>query len=104
MQPDASMTSRLPDRIVLTTIHPAIPDRVAETTSATPQSLACLTAREKEVLVLIADGCSTKEIAFRLGMSFKTAACHRYNIMSKLSVSNAPMLVRLAIRHGLVQP
>jgi DNA-binding NarL/FixJ family response regulator len=41
------------------------------------------TARELQVLQLICDGCATKEIAARLGISFKTAVCHRYRLMEK---------------------
>ena len=63
-----------------------------------------LTKREKEVLVLIGEGLSTKQIAARLGITFKTAACHRDRIMNKLGVRNAAMLVRSAIRMGLLQP
>jgi DNA-binding NarL/FixJ family response regulator len=63
-----------------------------------------LTAREIEVLGLVADGCTTKEIAVRLKITFKTAACHRGRIMSKLGVHNGALLVRHAIREGYVQP
>ena len=63
-----------------------------------------LTPRELEVLVLLADGFSTKEIAFRLGMAFKTAACHRNHIMRKFGAQNSVMILRHAIRVGLIQP
>ena len=63
-----------------------------------------LTAREIEVLRLVSDGCTTKEIAVSLEISFKTAACYRYRIMSKLGVRNSVLLVRHAIRAGFVQP
>ena len=63
-----------------------------------------LTAREIEVLQLVADGCSTKEIAVRLKITFKTADCHRGRIMSKLGAHNGALLVRHAIREGFVQP
>ena len=63
-----------------------------------------LTAREIEVLRLVADGWTTKEIAVRLKITFKTAACHRGRIMSKLGVHNGALLVRQAIREGFVQP
>jgi DNA-binding NarL/FixJ family response regulator len=67
------------------------------------QGIERLTARETEVLRLVAEGCTTKEIAYRLGISFKTAACHRYRIMSKLDVNNGALLVRRAITEGLIQ-
>jgi DNA-binding NarL/FixJ family response regulator len=61
-----------------------------------------LTPREREVLGCIAEGASTKETATRLGMSFKTAACHRHRIMQKLSVHGTGALVRFAIANGVV--
>jgi two-component system response regulator NreC len=67
------------------------------------QVLDPLTAREIEVLQLVADGCTTKEIAVLLGITFKTAACHRSRIMSKLGVHNGALMVRHAIREGFVQ-
>jgi DNA-binding NarL/FixJ family response regulator len=63
-----------------------------------------LTAREREVLKLIAEGRSTKEIAHQLGISFKTAACHRSRILRKFNAHNSVLLVRAAIRAGLVEP
>jgi len=65
-------------------------------------ALAGLTPRETEVLVWVARGYSTKQIAYLLGMSFKTAACHRYRIMDKLNIHDVATLVRYAIRAGLV--
>jgi DNA-binding NarL/FixJ family response regulator len=61
-----------------------------------------LTPREVQVLQAIAEGLSTKEIGFRLGITFKTAACHRHRLMQKLGVHGTGTLVRLAISHGLV--
>jgi DNA-binding NarL/FixJ family response regulator len=63
-----------------------------------------LTRRELEALRLIAEGKSTKEIAGQMGVRFKTAACHRANLMSKLDVHDTATLVRCAVRWGLVQP
>lgn len=64
--------------------------------------LAALTPRQKEVLQLIAEGHSTKEIAERLGVSIKTVEAHRANLMERLDIRDVPGLVRLAIRSGLV--
>jgi DNA-binding CsgD family transcriptional regulator len=61
-----------------------------------------LTHRELEVLRCIAQGCSTKQAAGNLGITFKTAACHRYRIMEKLGIHETASLVRYAIRSGLV--
>jgi len=68
------------------------------------QSLDELTPRERDVLKLIGSGQSTKEIAFTLGISFKTAACHRGRILSKLNARNTADLTRAAIRLGLIEP
>jgi DNA-binding CsgD family transcriptional regulator len=63
-----------------------------------------LTRRERQVLRLIVDGRSTKQIAFDLGMSLKTAACHRYHIMQKTGASNAADLVRLTVTNSPPNP
>lgn len=61
-----------------------------------------LTAREREVFHLIADGLTTKEIARRLSISVKTAENHRARVLDKLDVRNSAELVRYASRKGLV--
>jgi DNA-binding NarL/FixJ family response regulator len=63
-----------------------------------------LTARERQVLQLIGEGKSTKEIASVLGISVKTAESHRARLMGKLDIHETASLVRYAIRRGLVQP
>ena len=63
--------------------------------------LDLLTLREIEVLRLIGEGQRTKEIAFTLGITFKTAVTHRSNIMEKLGIHEGPRLVRFAIRTGI---
>ncbi len=65
---------------------------------------APLTAREVQVLELVADGRSTKEIAAELNISYKTADSHRSRIMEKVGVHETASLVRYAIRQGIVQP
>lgn len=60
-----------------------------------------LTGREQEVLQLVADGKSTKEIAFALGSSIKTVETQRLNIMKKLDLYSIAELTKYAIRHGL---
>jgi two-component system, NarL family, response regulator NreC len=62
-----------------------------------------LTARERQVLQLIAEGKNTKEIGVILGVTAKTAESHRANIMQKLDIREIAGLVRYAIREGLVQ-
>ncbi len=63
-----------------------------------------LTVREREVLQLVAEGRTTKEVATVLGVSVKTAETHRTKIMRKLEIHETAGLVRYAIRRGLVQP
>ncbi|TAN21973.1 MAG: response regulator transcription factor [Acidobacteria bacterium] len=63
-----------------------------------------LGARERQVLQLVAEGKTTKEIASLLGITLKTAESHRTHIMDKLGVRNVAGLVRYAIRRGLIQP
>ena len=67
------------------------------------QRLDPLTPRESEVLRLIVSGLSSKEIAARLNISFKTVVTHRGNIMQKLDVHDVATLVRYAILHKLVE-
>ncbi len=62
-----------------------------------------LTAREREVLQLVAEGKRTKEVARLLGISVKTAESHRMRIMRKLDTGTTAGIVRYAIRRGLVQ-
>jgi two-component system response regulator NreC len=61
-----------------------------------------LTDREREVLVLIAEGLGNKEIAGRLSISVKTVERHRENIMNKLNLHSRTELVKYAIRKGLI--
>jgi DNA-binding NarL/FixJ family response regulator len=77
---------------------------IAHPGDAGASSLAVLTDREREVLQLIAEGMSSKEIAATLGVSLKTVDSHRSNLMEKLDIHKVSGLVRFAIRAGLVQP
>jgi two-component system response regulator NreC len=63
-----------------------------------------LTSRERQVLQLVGEGKSTKEVATLLGVSVKTAESHRTRLMQKLDIHETASLVRYAIRRGLVQP
>lgn len=63
-----------------------------------------LTPREDEVLKLIAEGRSTREIARILGISAKTVEKHRSNILARLGMNDRTQLTRYAIRAGLVEP
>ena len=63
-----------------------------------------LTARERQVLQLVGEGKSSKEVAAVLGISLKTAESHRTRLMQKLDIHETASLVRYAIRRGLIQP
>lgn len=69
-----------------------------------PQNSDGVSAREREVLILIASGKSSKQIAEQLGIAFKTVIVHRQNLHKKLNVHNAVSLTRTAIRMGIVDP
>ncbi len=79
---------------------------VSRPTAGTRRGVATdpLTPRERQVLQLIAEGKSTKEVAAILGVSVKTADTHRTRLMDKLDIHDVAGVVRYAIRHGLVQP
>jgi DNA-binding NarL/FixJ family response regulator len=62
-----------------------------------------ITDRERQVLQLVAEGKTTKEIASILGISVKTAESHRSNLMDKLDIHDTAGLVRYAIRQGIIQ-
>jgi DNA-binding NarL/FixJ family response regulator len=67
-----------------------------------PDSIDALSQREREVLQLIAEGHGTKEIAAMLGISSKTAATHRVNLMAKLNLHGVADLTRYAIDHNII--
>ncbi len=67
-----------------------------------PDPLESLTARQREILQLVAEGRSSKEIAAALGLSVKTVETHRSRIMDRVGIRDVAGLVRLAIRAGLV--
>ncbi len=71
--------------------------------SAGPDELDSLTEREREVLVLIADGFSNKQIATRLDVGVRTVETHREHIMRKLNIHSIAGLTRYAIAKGLVK-
>ena len=68
------------------------------------QPTARLSGREREVLHLIAEGMSSKEVATELGVSTRTAETHRFSLMNKLGIHKVAGLVRFAVREGLIAP
>jgi DNA-binding NarL/FixJ family response regulator len=89
-------------------LSPEIAQHLVSAFASPPEERAIgrarLTSREREVLQLIAEGLSSKEIAAALGVSTRTAETHRNSLMTKIGVHKAPGLVRYAIREGLVSP
>ncbi len=61
-----------------------------------------LTSREREVLQMVAEGRSSKEVAFKLGIEEHTIVKHRQNIMNKLDIRDIPGLTKYAIREGII--
>jgi DNA-binding NarL/FixJ family response regulator len=70
----------------------------------TPLMHKSLTAREREVVQLLAEGKSSKEVAVALSISVKTAETHRSNIMRKLDVHSVSELVRYAVKNNMIDP
>jgi len=68
-----------------------------------PDPYETLTDREKQVLKLVADGKSNKEVADLLGISVKTAMSHRERVMEKLDLHSRTELIRFAIRQGIIR-
>ena len=74
-------------------IHPGVESHISH-----------LTPREREVLILVAQSHSSKEVAAKLAVSIKTAENHRSNLMRKLGIHDTAALVRFTFRHGLLDP
>ena len=80
-----------------------IDDYLRDVRPAGSETLSKLTPREREVLQLVAEGRSTKQIAADLFVSVKTVETHRQNLMRKLEIFSVAELTKLAIREGLTQ-
>jgi DNA-binding NarL/FixJ family response regulator len=91
-----------------TYLTPAISRSVVAALTRTPDPsttrapLEMLTNRQQQVLRLVAEGSSTKQVAGKLGLSAKTVEAHRGAIMSRLGIHDLAGLVRFAIRAGLI--
>ncbi len=83
-------------------ISQTVVDGFLRDTGQEADPLEGLTGRQREILQLIAEGKSTKEIAHLLDLSAKTVETHRVRIMERLDIHDVPGLVRFAIRAGLV--
>jgi DNA-binding NarL/FixJ family response regulator len=80
----------------------ALDDRGRPAAQESPDPYDTLTDREKQVLKLVAEGRSNKEVAQDLGISVKTAMSHREHVMAKLDVHNRTELVRFALQRGVI--
>ena len=78
-----------------------VEDYIHRLTSTTVTSADILTDREKEVVQLMAEGNSTKQIALKLHISVKTVETHRRQVMGKLDIHNVAELTKYAIRKGI---
>jgi len=85
-------------------ISSSVVERILGQDAQESDPLDDLTTRQREILQLIAEGQSTKEIAGILDISVKTGESHRLRMMERLGIHDVPGLVRFAIRAGLVLP
>ena len=91
-----------------TYLSPAVSKHVMDDyvrrTGGAADPIDALTPRQREVLQLVAEGYTSKDIGERLGLSFKTVEAHRAQIMERLGLHDVAGLVRFAVRMGLVTP
>jgi DNA-binding NarL/FixJ family response regulator len=88
-------------------LHPAAADELVELVtrgaSLEEEEYETLTQRERQVLKLLAEGKTSRDIAKYLGISLKTAMTHRANLMAKLGLHSRAEVVKYAIRKGVIQ-
>jgi DNA-binding CsgD family transcriptional regulator len=72
--------------------------------TAKPAPLDALSPRERQVLKLVVEGKTSKEIAAIVGVKPSSIDTYRSRIMAKLEIGDLPSLVRFAIRHGVIKP
>jgi len=102
VQPDALAEGIRQVSQGLAVLHPQIAARLMNR-SARPASLADFTQRERDVLKLLAEGLSNKEMAGRLFISEKTVKTHISNVLQKLGVADRTQAALLAVRQRLVE-
>ncbi len=76
---------------------------LAASTGAAINHVTSLTARENEILKMLAEGGTAREVAEDLGLSIKTVEAHKLNVMRKLGIHNRTELVRYAVQQGVVE-
>ncbi len=82
----------------------AVFDASAHESAKTGERVELLTPHQRHILRMLADGLSAKEIARKLDVSSRTVESHKYQIMESLGAQSSAELIRLAIRHGIVEP
>jgi DNA-binding NarL/FixJ family response regulator len=98
---DAALRAAVRDEVFL---DAAVTRRLTQEMRAPRTGLGVLTAREKEVLVLVAEGRSNKDIAAHLVISERTARTHVSHLLAKMGLSSRTQAALLAIKEGLAQP
>jgi DNA-binding NarL/FixJ family response regulator len=85
-------------------VTPLIATEWVEDLNAQLRDKKKVTPRQREVLQLVTQGCTMKEVATRLGISTRTAESHKYEMMEGLGVESTAELIRYAIKLGLTEP
>jgi DNA-binding NarL/FixJ family response regulator len=98
---DAALRAAVRDEVFL---DAAVTRRLTQEMRAPRAGLGALTAREREVLVLVAEGQSNKDIARRLDISERTARTHVSHLLTKIGLTSRTQAALLAVKEGLVQP
>jgi DNA-binding NarL/FixJ family response regulator len=98
---DAALRAAVRDEVFL---DAAVTRRLTQEMRTPRAGLGVLTAREKEVLVLVAEGQSNKDIARRLDISERTARTHVSHLLTKMGLTSRTQAALLAVKEGLVQP
>jgi DNA-binding NarL/FixJ family response regulator len=87
-------------------VSPAVSEHlveaIAQPSSNDDPGAEVLTQRQKEILVLLCDGFTEKEVAYRLGVSYNTVHTHKYSLMQRLGLHSTAELVKYGVRTGLV--
>jgi DNA-binding NarL/FixJ family response regulator len=87
-----------------TFISPSLASELKQSSLETPDPVASLTLRQREILRLLVDGLTTKEIGSKLHISARTVEVHKYRMVESLRVKTNAELIHFAINHGIVGP
>lgn len=103
---DEAIRTVIQDRTYITPriVDIIVKDYFSQTEKPTSSALSALTSRQYEVLQLLAEGKTTREIAHQMSLSVKTIESHRQQIINKLNIRSIAGLTKYAIREGLTSP